>query len=171
MTSARSLPRTAWRSASDGYPRLLAVFALVNADLCIAGRERQLEYSVPLLTAELDRQILPDGGHIGRNPVTLVELITFRRKGHAEHDNQSYVPKEEIEAWEARDPIDRYVRLLTERGLASAADLAAMDARIQSEIDAAVATCEDEPLPDASTALGGVLAQPASAELEWYRRL
>ncbi len=31
--------------------------------------------------------------------VTLVELITYRRKGHAEHDNQSYVPKEELEAW------------------------------------------------------------------------
>lgn len=103
--------------------------------------------------------------------VSLVELITFRRKGHAEHDNQSYVPKEEIEAWEARDPIDRYVRLLTERGLASEAELAAMDARVQSEIDAAVAACEDEPPPDALTALGGVLAQPASAELEWYRRL
>jgi uncharacterized heparinase superfamily protein len=66
---------TAWRSAPDGYPRLLAVIALVNADLCIAGRDRQLEYSVPLLTAELDRQILPDGGHIGRNPATLVELM------------------------------------------------------------------------------------------------
>jgi pyruvate dehydrogenase E1 component alpha subunit/2-oxoisovalerate dehydrogenase E1 component alpha subunit len=32
--------------------------------------------------------------------VTLIELMTYRRKGHAEHDNQSYVPPGEIEAWE-----------------------------------------------------------------------
>ena len=103
--------------------------------------------------------------------VTLVELITFRRKGHAEHDNQSYVPKEELEAWEARDPIDRYVRRLTEQGWASAAELAALDRRITDEIDTAVAQCENEPLPDPASALLGVLASEPAAELEWYRRL
>ncbi|HJU65207.1 MAG TPA: thiamine pyrophosphate-dependent dehydrogenase E1 component subunit alpha, partial [Gemmatimonadaceae bacterium] len=42
--------------------------------------------------------------------VTLIELITYRRKGHAEHDNQSYVPSGEIERWETtNDPLDRYV--------------------------------------------------------------
>src|SRR4029079_2512179 len=45
--------------------------------------------------------------------VTLVELMTYRRKGHAEHDNQSYVPAGEIERWEKKnDPIDRYVARL-----------------------------------------------------------
>ena len=67
----------------------------------------------------------PGGPWTGRAPargVTLVELITYRRKGHAEHDNQSYVPEDEIEAWEARDPIDRYVRRLTEQGWARPED-------------------------------------------------
>ena len=103
--------------------------------------------------------------------VTLVELITFRRKGHAEHDNQSYVPKEELEAWEARDPIDRYVRRLTEKGWASPAELTALDRRVADEIDAAVARCENEPLPDPASALLGVLASEPAAELQWYRRL
>src|SRR5574338_451085 len=41
--------------------------------------------------------------------VTLVELVTYRRKGHAEHDNQSYVPPGERERWAAEnDPVDRY---------------------------------------------------------------
>ena len=40
-------------SAPDGYPRLLALIALVQADLCIAGHDRQLDYSVPPLAAEL----------------------------------------------------------------------------------------------------------------------
>jgi uncharacterized heparinase superfamily protein len=64
-----------WRSAPDGYPRLLALIALVKSELCIAGRDRQLDYSMPLLVAELERQILPDGGHVSRNAATLVELM------------------------------------------------------------------------------------------------
>ena len=103
--------------------------------------------------------------------VTLVELITYRRKGHAEHDNQSYVPKEELEAWEARDPIDRYVRRLSEQGWASPAELAALDHRVTAEIDNAVMLCENEPFPDPASALTGVLASEPAAELEWYRRL
>ena len=103
--------------------------------------------------------------------VTLIELVTYRRRGHAEHDNQSYVPKEEIAAWERKDPIDRYVRQLTENGWASRSELEAIDARILNELDQAVALCETEPMPSASTALSAVYASPASAEVEWYRRL
>ena len=43
----------------------------------------------------------------------LLEFTTYRRKGHAEHDNQSYVPEGEIERWAAEnDPIDRFVERL-----------------------------------------------------------
>ncbi len=103
--------------------------------------------------------------------VTLIELLTYRRKGHAEHDNQSYVSAEELAMWEARDPIDSWVRRLTAEGWATRSDLAAIDARVARELDDAVASCEDEPLPDPATALDGVLADPPAAELEWYRRL
>ena len=38
----------------------------------------------------------------------LIEAKTYRRKGHAEHDDQRYVPAGEIEWWEKHnDPIDR----------------------------------------------------------------
>jgi hypothetical protein len=46
--------------------------------------------------------------------VTLIELVTYRRKGHAEHDDQSYGPPGEIERWAAtNDPLYRYVARLT----------------------------------------------------------
>jgi pyruvate dehydrogenase E1 component alpha subunit/2-oxoisovalerate dehydrogenase E1 component alpha subunit len=102
--------------------------------------------------------------------VTLIELLTYRRKGHAEHDNQSYVPKEELEAWAANDPIDRYHRRLTQSGWASAPELGALDARVTAELDAALAICENEPLPEPHSALDSVLADPPRAEAEWYRR-
>src|SRR5512141_3440850 len=50
--------------------------------------------------------------------VTLLELITYRRKGHAEHDNQSYVPPGEIDKWAtSNDPVDRYIKVLSEMGV------------------------------------------------------
>ncbi len=103
--------------------------------------------------------------------VTLIELITYRRKGHAEHDNQSYVPPAEIKEWEGKDPIDAWVRRLRENGWGTDADLQDIEQRIQHELDAALATCIDEPFPDVSTALTEVYADPAKAPEEWYRKL
>jgi uncharacterized heparinase superfamily protein len=67
---------TSWQDAADGWPRLAALIGLVQADLCIAGHDRRLVRSQKLLGAELERQVpVPGGGHIGRNPWTLVELL------------------------------------------------------------------------------------------------
>ncbi|MGI9402981.1 MAG: heparinase II/III family protein [Hyphomicrobium sp.] len=65
----------AWGDAPEGYPRLLALIALTLADLSIAGHERQLKGAEVSLAAELAHQILPDGGHISRNPSVLVEIM------------------------------------------------------------------------------------------------
>jgi len=64
-----------WRNAPDGHPRLLALIGLVHADLCIADHDHRLAQSQKLLAAELERQILPDGGHLSRNPSILIELL------------------------------------------------------------------------------------------------
>jgi TPP-dependent pyruvate/acetoin dehydrogenase alpha subunit len=107
----------------------------------------------------------------GGGGVTLIELVTYRRKGHAEHDNQSYVPAAELEEWQRKDPIDAWVRRLGDSGWATVEELNGVDSRIQEVLDRALATCIDEPFPDASTALHGVYAQPGSAPVEWYRSL
>jgi len=101
--------------------------------------------------------------------VTLIELVTYRRKGHAEHDDQHYVPKEELARWERQDPIARYAQRVTESGWLAADALAAADARVASELDAAVAEAEVEPLPEPASALDGVYAQPARQPAPFYR--
>ena len=111
-----------------------------------------------------------DRARAGSGP-TLIELMTFRRKGHAEHDNQSYVSQEELEGWARKDPLDGYVRRLTQSAWVAAEELQAVDTRILSELDAAVAACENEPFPAPESALDGVYADPPRAESEWYRRL
>jgi pyruvate dehydrogenase E1 component alpha subunit/2-oxoisovalerate dehydrogenase E1 component alpha subunit len=103
--------------------------------------------------------------------VTLIELHTYRRKGHAEHDNQSYVPAGEIERWAAEnDPLDRYVVVLRERLGASEAEIAAIDARVQAEVDAATDDAERSGPPEALDALVGVYADPSAEQPLWFRR-
>jgi pyruvate dehydrogenase E1 component alpha subunit/2-oxoisovalerate dehydrogenase E1 component alpha subunit len=103
--------------------------------------------------------------------VSIVELMTYRRKGHAEHDNQSYVPAGEIDRWaRENDPVDRYVaRLQNEFGFA-AMELRATDDRVRREIDAATEIAEQSPAPEPLDALVGIYAKPAGEQPLWFRR-
>ena len=56
-------------------PRLRALTALLLAGLCIAEQQTYVSLYLPTFSAELERQILPDGGHVSRNPHTLVDLL------------------------------------------------------------------------------------------------
>jgi pyruvate dehydrogenase E1 component alpha subunit/2-oxoisovalerate dehydrogenase E1 component alpha subunit len=101
--------------------------------------------------------------------VTLIELVTYRRKGHAEHDNQSYVPAGEIERWAAEnDPIDRFEAVLRGEKV-KAAELRAIDARVVAEIDAATDAADASPMPEPAEALRGVYADQASVPPLWFR--
>lgn len=103
--------------------------------------------------------------------VTLVELITYRRKGHAEHDNQSYVPAGEIDKWEKEnDPLDRYVKYLGDSLGVEKKELSEIDARVQSEIDAATDLADSSPMPEATDCLVGVYADPPSVDALWFRQ-
>jgi TPP-dependent pyruvate/acetoin dehydrogenase alpha subunit len=101
--------------------------------------------------------------------VTLVELITYRRKGHAEHDNQSYVPAGEIDRWEREnDPLTRYVERLVAEGV-SADVLAQLDARVNRELDEATEIAERSGVPEPLDALVGVYADPPVEQPLWFR--
>lgn len=56
-------------------PKLRALTALVLAGLCIAEQQVYVGAYLPAFSAELDKQIWPDGGHISRNPNALIELL------------------------------------------------------------------------------------------------
>lgn len=64
-----------WRDAPEGQQRLETLTALLMGALCIAGHDHNLEALGAAFKAELDKQILPDGGHITRNPGALLELL------------------------------------------------------------------------------------------------
>ena len=100
---------------------------------------------------------------------SIVELMTYRRKGHAEHDNQSYVPEGEGERWaRENDPIDRYVARLRTEGVTSA-EFDAIDIRVQREIDVATDAAEASGIPEPLDALVGIYAVPAAEKPLWFR--
>ena len=59
----------------DGLPRLQARIALTYASLCMAKQIRHLRSTTRRLVNEIERQILPDGGHISRNPGVIIEIL------------------------------------------------------------------------------------------------
>jgi uncharacterized heparinase superfamily protein len=56
-------------------PRLTALIALCYASLCLANQARHIRSAAKRLSDELQRQVLPDGGHISRNPQALIDLL------------------------------------------------------------------------------------------------
>ncbi len=67
--------RRVYPVTEEGYPRLLVATALTFAGLCMADEQRLLQQSAKRLIQELRRQMLPDGGHVSRNPGTLIDIL------------------------------------------------------------------------------------------------
>ena len=83
----------------------------------------------------------------------LIEAKTYRRSGHAEHDDQRYVQPGEIEDWEKNnDPIDRFDRFLTEQKIATREKLDEITADVHREIDEDVEWAESSPMPEGEEA-------------------
>jgi pyruvate dehydrogenase E1 component alpha subunit/2-oxoisovalerate dehydrogenase E1 component alpha subunit len=93
----------------------------------------------------------------GAGPV-LVEAKTFRRKGHAEHDDAGYVPAALRAEWERRDPLDAFRRFLLEEMDVAAADLDDIESKADEEVERSVEEALAAPFPDASIAREDVYA-------------
>jgi uncharacterized heparinase superfamily protein len=61
--------------AHRGVARLQAAIALAYAALCIAGQARHIKSSTERLTREIELQILPDGGHVSRDPAAIIDIL------------------------------------------------------------------------------------------------
>jgi uncharacterized heparinase superfamily protein len=80
----------------DGEDRLRARIALAFAALSLPAPPSALRNASRLLSAELERQILPDGGHISRNPETVLELLADLLPLRQTYSNQAEAPPEAL---------------------------------------------------------------------------
>ena len=83
----------------------------------------------------------------GEGP-TLLEAVTMRMHGHAAHDDMKYVPKEQVEEWRQKDPIERQETRLRDLGV----DTDALRAEVREAIEAGTQEALAMPMPDPSTA-------------------
>ncbi|HEX7531692.1 MAG TPA: heparinase II/III family protein [Methyloceanibacter sp.] len=107
LTSQLRYLSASYRDTPDGVPRLVTLMALIYAGLCIADQQSVVDRYTRPFCKELDRQILPDGGHISRNPEALVEvlldLLPLR---------QCFVARDRVPPKELTDAIDRIMPML-----------------------------------------------------------
>jgi pyruvate dehydrogenase E1 component alpha subunit len=87
---------------------------------------------------------------------TLIECKTMRMRGHSEHDDASYVPRQLLEEWRSKDPIQRFETRLREWGILDDTSQAEITRRISSELEAAVAWAEASPFPEGKDVEQGV---------------
>ncbi len=79
---------------------------------------------------------------------TLVEVVTYRFRGHSMSDPGLYRTKDEVEEWKRRDPLGRCRQRLVDLGFPDA-DLTALEDDVKAEIEDAVKFAEESPAADA----------------------
>ena len=92
------------RVSGDGFAPVPPLAAYGIASYIVDGNDAVAMYSTAKEAVERARA--------GEGPI-LIEAKTFRRRGHAQHDPADYVPAEQREYWEKRDPITLYEKFLT----------------------------------------------------------
>ncbi len=100
---------------------------------------------------------------------TLIECQTLRMEGHAVHDDAFYVPKELFERWAERDPIERYRAWLRDHGTLDDETEEEITAGVKRLLGEALERAEASPLPDPSTLLDGVYAEPEDLDTPHHK--
>ncbi len=94
-------------------------------------------------------------GREGDGP-TLLELKTYRYKGHSVSDPQKYRTKEEVESYRAKDPIAMVLKTIQDNKFATDEEIKAIDDRINAVVEESVKFAEESPWPDESEVLKDV---------------
>ena len=91
----------------------------------------------------------------GEGP-TLLEMKTYRYRGHSVSDPQKYRTKDEVEEYKDQDPIIKVRKTILENNFATEATLQEIDEKINGIVEASVKFAEDSPWPDDSEVLKDV---------------
>jgi pyruvate dehydrogenase E1 component alpha subunit len=95
----------------------------------------------------------------GKGPF-LLDIQTYRYKGHSMSDPQTYRTKQEVEAFVERDPIQAVKQVILKQKWMNEADLEAVDQAVRTQVEEAIQFAEDSPKPDASELYEDVYVTP-----------
>jgi TPP-dependent pyruvate/acetoin dehydrogenase alpha subunit len=99
-----------------------------------------------------------DRARAGAGP-SLIESKTMRMHGHSDADNSWYVPRQELEEWQRRDPIERFANELRQACLLDETVEAGIERRIKNALEADLQFALDSPFPEGNVALEGVYGE------------
>jgi TPP-dependent pyruvate/acetoin dehydrogenase alpha subunit len=98
-----------------------------------------------------------DRARAGEGP-TLIEAVTMRMHGHAEHDPADYVPREMFEEWAKRDPVEEFAARLSELGFATSEEVDQIKADVRQKAIEARKKVLSDPMPEGTDVEVGVYA-------------
>jgi pyruvate dehydrogenase E1 component alpha subunit len=90
---------------------------------------------------------------------TLLEIKTYRYKGHSMSDPQKYRSKDEVEEYKEKDPIDHVLNVLKTQYSVGEEDIEIINDRVKKEVEDAVAFAEESPWPNDDELLKDVYVQ------------
>src|SRR5687767_317929 len=91
---------------------------------------------------------------------TLLEIKTYRYKGHSISDPQKYRTKEEVEEYKQKDPIEQVLRTIREKRFASDEEINTINQRVNNEVEESVKFAEESPWPDDSEVYKDIYVDP-----------
>ena len=94
----------------------------------------------------------------GKGPY-LLEMNTYRYKGHSMSDPAKYRTKEEVEKYKALDPVEMVLKTITEKKLASEEEITSINNKVQAVVEDSVKFAEESPYPDPSELYKDVYTQ------------
>jgi pyruvate dehydrogenase E1 component alpha subunit len=95
----------------------------------------------------------------GKGPY-LLEMRTYRYKGHSMSDPAKYRTKEEVEKYKAEDPIEMVLKTITQKKLATEKEIETINERVKNVVEESVKFSEESPFPDPSAVYEDVYVQP-----------
>jgi pyruvate dehydrogenase E1 component alpha subunit len=81
---------------------------------------------------------------------TLIEMKTYRYRGHSMSDPSKYRTKEEVEEYKEKDPIDHVLNVIKENNYATEAEIEAINEKVRLQVEDSVTFAEESPWPDVS---------------------
>jgi pyruvate dehydrogenase E1 component alpha subunit len=106
--------------------------------IIVDGQDLDAVYAATIAAVERARR--------GEGP-SLLEMKTYRYRGHSRSDPAKYRPTGELDAWKARDPIDLFAARLVADGVLGPEASVEIEREVQAEIDAAAERAADAPFP------------------------
>ena len=100
-----------------------------------------------------------DRARAGEGP-TLLDIQTYRYKGHSMSDPQKYRTKEEVAEYQEKDPLEYVARVILENKWMTQADLDKVEEEIKAVVEESVKFAEESPLPNPEEIYDDVYSDP-----------